>query len=215
MEDFMNKAAKWIIAILVVIAVILLYPRIQPFLNQQTLQQAIAPFGVFAPLAFGVIYIVAGLVFLPVSALSIAAGALFGTFWGLIIVLFSATIAAALAFLIARPCCNLLPQAKQGIIKKLQQTVEHRLETSTFQTIFILRLLYLPYMALSYAAGLVRTCKFWPFVWATFLTNIVGSFVFVYFGSQIGKGLTALIIPAILIVLSMLIPYVVKKFVKK
>lgn len=211
----MNKATKLIIAGAALIAIILLYPRLAPLINQETLRQALAPFGIFAPLAFALIYIIAGLLFLPVSALSIAAGALFGTWWGLIIVLFSATAAAALAFIIGRPCCDLLPRAKRGIVQKLQHLVERRLEKSTFHTVFILRLLYVPYMGLSYAAGLVRACEFWPFVWATFLTNIVGSFVFVYLGSQLGKGLTALIIPAALIALSLLVPYVVKRFVKK
>lgn len=211
----MKKTTKWIVAALILVAVLLLYPQIRPLLNQQTLKQTIVPFGVFAPIAFGIIYIVAGLLFLPLSALSVIAGILFGILGGLATVLISATIAAALAFLIARPCCDLLPRARQGIIRKLQHTVEHRLKHNTFQTIFILRLLYMPYIGLSYAAGLVRTSKFWPFVWATFLTNIIGSFVFVYLGNQLSKGFTALIIPVILIALSLLIPHLIKKMIKK
>jgi len=211
----MKKPVKIGLTLAIVILAILFYPRIISVLNVETLRGLIEPFGVFAPLAFGVLYIVAGIFFIPLSVFSIAGGVLFGTLWGLLVVLLSATISAAAAFFIARQFSSKVPQAQKGIIQKLQKTVEKRLEKSTFQTIVILRLLYMPYIALSYAAGLVKTCKFWPYIVATFFTNIVGSFVFVYLGDQLDKGLTALIIPVVLILLTLLIPKIVKKFVKK
>ncbi len=209
----MKKITKCILAVAIITAFIILYPYLSDLANVDVLRNTIEPFGVFASLAFAIIYIIAGLLFLPLSVFSIAAGTVFGLWQGLIIVLISATIAAAVSFIIARQFT--LPEAKRGIIQKLQKTVERYLEKNTFQAIFILRLLYLPYIALSYAAGLVKACTFWPFVWATFLTNIVGSFVFVYFGDQLGRGLSALIIPVILIALSLLIPYVTRKLSKK
>ncbi len=70
-------------------------------------------------------------------------------------------------------------------------------------------------MGLSYAAGLVRTAKLKDFALATFLTNIIGSFSFVYFGSQLDAGWKALILPIGLILLTLLIPKIVKKYQKK
>lgn len=211
----MNKWAKWLIAVIVLAIIIWLYPKLLPYADVDALRELLAPFGALASALFVIIYIIAGLLFLPLSAFSIAAGILFGTLWGLVIVLFAATATGALAFIISRQFSTLLPQAKAGIIKKMQKAIEKRLHRNTFQTIFILRLLYMPYIFLSFAAGLVKTCKFWPFIGATFVTNIIGSFIFVYLGDQLSKGLTALIIPVILIILSLMIPYVVKKFIKK
>lgn len=212
----MKNAGKLLIAIVFIILFLLIYPNLAPLVDDiDALRSTLAPFGWLASLTFIVISIIAGILFLPLSAFAVAGGILFGTLWGLLLVLFAATISAALAFLIARQFSDLVPRAKKGFIQKLQRAIERRLHKNTFQTIFVLRLLYLPYIGLSFAAGLVRTCKFWPFVWATFFTNIVGSFVFVYFGDQLGRGIHAFIIPAILIALSMLIPYIIKKFVKK
>ena len=206
------KIALIIAAILIIIAI---YPQISELTDVDALRATLAPFGMLASLVFAVIYIVVGILFFPLSILSIAAGTIFGLWQGLIIVLIAATIAAALSFIIARQFSNFIPKAQKGIIQKMQKKLEGYLQKNTFQAIFVLRLLYLPYGVLSFAAGLVKSCKFWPFVWATFLTNIVGSFVLVYFGDQLGKGLEALIIPVILIALSLSIPYLTKKLIKK
>ena len=208
----MKKAWKFALIGIFLLMLIFIYPKISEFTDVEALRNTLETFGWLAALVFSVIYIIAGILLLPLSVFSIAAGTLFGLFWGLIIVLISATISAALSFIIARQFTSFVPRFKKGFIQKLQNTVEKYLEKNTFQAIFILRLLYLPYIGLSFAAGLVRKCKFWPFVLATFLTNIIGSFVFVYFGDQLGRGLKALIIPVILIGLSLLIPYIVKKF---
>ncbi len=211
----MNKITKIIMIITAIIAIIILYSSLKEFADVEYLRQILAPFGIYAVFIFIILYIIAGLMFLPVSAFSIAAGVLFGTLYGLIIALIAATLTAGIAFIIARQFQTLMPKFEAGIIQKIHKKIETTVEKNTFETIFILRLLYLPYMPLSYAAGLVKTCKLTPFLTATFITNIAGSFVFVYLGNQLGKGWKALIIPAILIIASMLIPRITKIFVKQ
>src|SRR5688572_20860974 len=58
--------------------------------------------GVWGPLALGAIYILAALLFVPGSLLTLAAGGIYGVLLGTIIVSLASTTAAALAFLIAR-----------------------------------------------------------------------------------------------------------------
>ena len=58
--------------------------------------------GVWGPLVFGLIYIVAVVAVVPGSALTAAAGALFGSVVGIAVAVTSATIGASLSFLIAR-----------------------------------------------------------------------------------------------------------------
>jgi len=215
MNIMTKRILRWSIGIFALALLVFYYPQVSSWLNVENVRSFIDQFGALAPLAFITLYVIAGLFFLPLTIFSIAGGVLFGALWGTIIVLTSATLVGAFAFLIARQFSHLIPQAKAGIIFKLQDTVEKRLEKSTFQSIMILRLLYMPYIALSYAAGLVKTAQFWPFVGATFLTNIIGSFVFVYLGDQIDKGLAALAIPVVLIGLTLLIPKITKWFLKK
>ncbi|MCH8316837.1 MAG: TVP38/TMEM64 family protein, partial [Planctomycetes bacterium] len=58
--------------------------------------------GVWGPLAFGLVYILATVLLLPASALTLAGGAVFGLGTGTVTVSVASTIGAGLAFLIAR-----------------------------------------------------------------------------------------------------------------
>lgn len=58
--------------------------------------------GWLGPVAYGAAYTLAALAFVPGSALTLGAGALFGLWQGLVVVSLASTTAAALAFLIAR-----------------------------------------------------------------------------------------------------------------
>lgn len=203
-----------ILGIIIVLGIVF-YPNLTANANVEALRSIIEPYGILAPAIFALIYIVSGIFFLPLTVFSVAGGVLFGTFGGLITVLISATLVGAFAFLIARQFNKYIPKAKAGVIYKLENTIEKQLDQSTFQTTMVLRLLYMPYIALSYATGLVKTAKFWPYLGATFLTNIAGSFVFVYLGDQLDKGLTALIIPLVLIALTLLIPKIAKRLIKQ
>lgn len=72
-----------------------------PF-DQQGLQDAVRPFGVFAPLAFVVIAAVLALVFFPGPLLSAASGVLFGVGSGFGVSVASSALTAVLGLLIGR-----------------------------------------------------------------------------------------------------------------
>lgn len=72
-----------------------------PF-DQQGLQDAVRPFGVFAPLAFVVIAAVLALVFFPGPLLSAASGVLFGVGLGFGVSVASSALTAVLGLLIGR-----------------------------------------------------------------------------------------------------------------
>ncbi|MEO6811838.1 MAG: hypothetical protein ABI353_22240, partial [Isosphaeraceae bacterium] len=63
----------------------------------EALEKTIKGFGPWSPLAFGLIYIVAVLVMVPGSALTVAVGAMFGLVVGTATVSLASTIGAALA----------------------------------------------------------------------------------------------------------------------
>jgi len=151
---------------------------------------------------------------LPAVLFTVLAGVLFGILWGTVYVVIAATIAAIIGFQIARKF-KITSKSRNKIIRKLVDQCDNHCRNNGLQAFIILRLLYLPYMPLSYAAGLVKSARLRDFTVATFLTNIIGSFTFVYFGSNLDKGLKGLLLPGILIALTLLIPRIVKKFKKE
>ena len=67
-----------------------------------SLRDWIESLGALGPLAFSALYIAAVIAMIPGFAITVAAGALFGAFWGSVYVSISSTIGAALCFLMAR-----------------------------------------------------------------------------------------------------------------
>ena len=97
--------AKWIKPVGLLIAVAALIVLSRTFgLGEKLgdLKDWIADQGVWGPFIFAGVYAVATIAAIPGSALTIAAGALFGSVVGTITVIFGATTGAALCFLIAR-----------------------------------------------------------------------------------------------------------------
>src|SRR5680860_408746 len=72
--------------------------------------------GAMGGLIFGAVYVLATVLLLPASPLSIAAGLTFGLAWGFVLVSVSATIGATAAFLVARYLAR----------HRVEKTVQHR-----------------------------------------------------------------------------------------
>ena len=203
---------------IIIVTVVIYFISMSPIKDTITIDNIISfvdSFGAFGPFLFMVIYIVGLLLFVPASLFTITGGFLFGALWGTFYIVFAATIAAGLGFLISRKFSYKWTFASSNeFTKKIVSKCEGQCEENGLQTFIILRLLFVPYMAMSYAAGIVKTAKLRDFALATFLTNIAGSFSFAYFGSQLMAGWKALILPILLIVLTLLIPFIVRRLQK-
>src|SRR5947209_3758504 len=97
---------KWAIALVVAAAVIgaIFYFKL-PSILQDLLKRVldwIAGLGIRGAIVFGAIYVVACVLFVPASILTLGAGALFGVVKGSIVVSVSATVGATAAFLVGR-----------------------------------------------------------------------------------------------------------------
>ena len=213
MKKAQKNRIKLGMGILVIVALVVLYKYtpLSTYLQQEYLQNFIAQFGMFGPVVYGLAYIVLTVAFFPASLLTIMGGVIFGTLIGMFYTIIAATIAAAIAFYIAKffgrgVVARLVKGTKLGDLDK-------KLEKGGFYTMALLRLLYIPYMPLSYAAGLSKM-KAKDFVLATFLTNIPGSFAFSYLGGSLGDP-RAFVFAVGLVVLVLLSPKLVKRFQKR
>ncbi len=205
-----------LVAVLVAAVALYTFTPLKTLLTEEAIRSFLAPFGMFAPVAYGVLYFILVLLLLPASVFTVLAGLLFGKFVGTTIVVIAATLAAGLAFILSR-------YFGEGAAKKLVRSpalgkwvkkIEKQCAVNGFQFFFIMRCLFLPYMLVSYACGLVECAKLRDFVTATFLTNVIFSFMFVYLGDSLLKGPKALILPVIMVVLALQVPRVVKKYKK-
>jgi uncharacterized membrane protein YdjX (TVP38/TMEM64 family) len=212
-----RKPAKIIVVLLFVGLLVYGYLSYgKEHLTAENIEIFVNQFGVFAPVVFGIMYII-GITFLFQAVLfSILAGVLFGTLQGSIIVIISATLASALCFWATRSYgVEITSWIEQGTLKSLVSKVNGEVEENGFLSFFILRCVQTPYIPLSLAAGLVRKAKFKDFILATFITNCIFSPIVVYFGSNITAGPKALILPVALIIASIVISKLVKKYTQK
>lgn len=146
--------------------------------------------GWWGPLAFAAVYALAATCFIPGSALSVAAGLLFGVWLGTATVWLGATLAIALSFLIAR----YLARARVEEFAKNRPrfaAVDRAVGAQGWRIVALMRLSpVFPFSLQNYLFG-VTAIRFWP-CWIASATFIVpGTFLYVYLGFAGGEAATA------------------------
>jgi uncharacterized membrane protein YdjX (TVP38/TMEM64 family) len=168
------------------------------------LQEWIRSLGILGSLVFMAVYAAATVAALPGSALSIAAGALFGPVLGVIIVIFAATLGASLAFLVSRYF------ARSSIEKWLEGSEKfRRLDELTARhgdiMVAITRLVPLfPFNLLNYGFGLTRVAFRTYVVWS-FVCMLPGTILYVVGSAAIAEALREGKVPWLLLVVVALI----------
>lgn len=177
-----HSAIRWTSAVVIVIAVLML-ARVAP--SEQVVESTLrhlGSLGAWAPLAFGLIYVAAALLFLPGWVLTMAAGALFGLVGGTVVVSLASTTSAALAFLIARYV------AREKFRRRIERSpklvaVDDAIGAQGWKMVALLRLSpVVPFNLQNYLYG-VTSIRFWPCVLASWATMLPGTVLYVYLGS--------------------------------
>jgi uncharacterized membrane protein YdjX (TVP38/TMEM64 family) len=133
---------------------------------------------------FALVYIIATVMLVPGSILTLAAGALFGIWKGTLIVLTAASIGACCAFLIARHV------ARERVARHVQGDrrfagIDRAIGESGWKIVALLRLSPIfPFNLLNYALGLTSV-RLRDYVLAC-LAMLPGTLLYVYYGRVIG-----------------------------
>jgi uncharacterized membrane protein YdjX (TVP38/TMEM64 family) len=186
-ESFFTKHWQKLLAGAVWLAFLLGYGS-YAYVNGLTVDQAVqqlidvlqSPTG---PLIYVFLYAVRPRLFFSAAVLTIMGGAVYGPVWGIVIVIIAGNISAVVAFMVGRFFGG-------GIIKEsenadgLVQTYARRLRQNSFETVLIMRLIFLPYDLVNYLCGFLRI-DLKAFVLATIIGNIPGTVSFVLFGASI------------------------------
>jgi uncharacterized membrane protein YdjX (TVP38/TMEM64 family) len=148
------------------------------FLRLEGVTEALGWLGL---VAYGVAYTLAALAFVPGSAMTLGAGAIFGPLRGLAVVSVAATAAAALAFLIAR---HLARHRVESLARSYPRfrAVDRAIAEGGWKVVALLRLSpAMPFSAGNYLFGLTAV-GFWPYVLASWAAMLPGTFLYVYLG---------------------------------
>ena len=152
---------------------------------QESLRSSAESQPLLASLIFFLIYVAVTALSLPGAALmTLAAGAIFGLLWGLVLVSFASSLGATLAFLVARFLLRDTIQSRYGkSLKSINQGVER---DGAFY-LFALRLVpAFPFFLINLVMGLTPI-KTWTFYWVSQLGMLVGTAVYVNAGTQLAQ----------------------------
>ncbi len=169
---------KWSLFALLVVGIGLAITQ-RDQVNPEQIAAWITSLGWSGALVFMLLYILATVLFLPGSVLTLLGGALFGPFWGKLLNLTSATLGATLAILLSRYLASdWVEQRSAGRLKQLKQGVERE----GWRFVAFTRLVPLfPFNLLNYALGLTRIGLL-QYVIATWLFMLPGALAYSYLG---------------------------------
>jgi uncharacterized membrane protein YdjX (TVP38/TMEM64 family) len=169
---------------LAVLVALLLLARELPVAR---LRDGLAALGPWGPAALAGVYLVAPLLMIPGSALTLLAGALFGVPIGLLAVLPAATAGATLAFLAGRYLLRERVARRVGGHPRLL-ALDEAVAGQGFRIVLLLRLSPLfPFNLLNYALGLTRV-TLRDYVLASFIGMAPGALMYVYLGAAAGAA---------------------------
>lgn len=172
---------------------------------------------VLAIIFYGLVYIAVTSLSLPgATILTLAGGAVFGLFWGLLIVSFASTIGASLAFLAAR---FLFRDSIKSRFGTRLQAIDEGIERDGAFYLFTLRLVPIfPFFMINLAMGLTAL-PLKTFYWVSQIGMLAGTLIYVNAGTQLAKieSLSDILSPTLLgsFVLLGLFPLLASKIVQQ
>lgn len=181
------SSKRWILY-LVALALVLaavryfhLQDRLKPILDW------VSGLGTWGPVIFIGLYVVATVLFIPGSVLTLGAGAVFGVLWGCVYVSIAATLGATCAFLVGRYL------ARDAIARRLEgnprfAAVDQAVAREGWKIVLLTRLSpVFPFTLLNYAFGLTQV-RLREYVLASWIGMMPGTVMYVYFGSLAGEA---------------------------
>lgn len=132
----------------------------------------------WAVFAFLLASVLRPFILVPASILTVAMGIVFGPVIGLAVAVVGAGAAAVVGYVIGGAFTP-------GVLGDGRIAVwSARLRDRSFETVLVLRLMFLPYDVVNYAAGYLRI-RWWPFIAATAIGSLPGTVAFVLLGASI------------------------------
>jgi uncharacterized membrane protein YdjX (TVP38/TMEM64 family) len=223
MEKGMNhriallKALVLVVFIAVAVYVVRFTP-VRGYFTAETLGRLLDRAGIWAPVAFILVYAIGVCLFVPGTLITAIGAAIFGPYWGFVYVWLGAMTGASAAFFIGR---GLGRDFAASLIGGRLRKYDDAIERNGFATVLYLRLVYFPFTAMNFGMGLTKV-RFAEYLFGTGLGILVGTFVFTFFVGTVKQvwvsgdwgGLLSfkVFFSVALFVFSFFIPKLIKRF---
>jgi uncharacterized membrane protein YdjX (TVP38/TMEM64 family) len=174
------------------------------------LRDYILSFGAWAPVVSTLLMILQAIAApLPAFLITFANGLAFGVFWGGMLSLAGATLAAAISFWLARALGRVPVEALVG--KAGLESADRWFERWGAYAVLIARLVpILSFDVISFAAGLTRM-RFWGFLVATAVGAAPATFVYAYLGERAPQHVRVLLVAFGIVIAGAVVAAVVQR----
>jgi len=170
------KAVVLVLFLLVAVFVVRFTP-VNEYLTAETLGTLLDKAGIWAPVAFILVYAVGVCLFVPGTLITTIGAAIFGPYWGFLYVWVGAMIGASTAFFAGR---GLGREFAASLVGDRLRKYDDAIERNGFATVLYLRLVYFPFTPMNFGMGLTKV-RFRDYFFGTGLGIIVGTFIFTFF----------------------------------
>jgi len=170
------KAVVLVLFLLVAVYVVRFTP-VKDYLTAETLGRLLDKAGIWAPVAFILIYAVGVCLFVPGTLITAIGAAIFGPYRGFLCVWVGAMLGATTAFFVGR---GLGREFAAFLIGDRMKKYDDAVERNGFATVLYLRLVYFPFTPMNFGMGLTKV-RFRDYFFGTGLGIIAGAFIFTFF----------------------------------
>jgi uncharacterized membrane protein YdjX (TVP38/TMEM64 family) len=169
--------AVMLVAFMALAIYVVRFTPVKEYLTAETLGNVLEKAGIWAPVAFILVYAVGVCLFIPGTLITAIGAAIFGPYWGFLYVWVAAMIGASTAFFIGR---TLGREFAASLIGERLRKYDDAVERKGFATVLYLRLVYFPFTPMNFGMGLTKV-RFRDYFFGTGLGIIVGTFIFTFF----------------------------------
>ena len=208
------KKKTIILSVVLVLAILSsAYFRVWHYVKPDLMKTYLEGFGVWLPIVYCLIYVVA--VFIPYmgTAMTVVGGLLFAPLFGTILVICISTLGSVLPFLIAKRYGRERIKARIERTKYKKYLV--RTDENSFMFVLYMRLIpIIPYELQNYIVGLVDITTT-RFILATFVGLLPGTFFLIYLGNTLTDvSVSKVVVLGIISLFALLLPVVLKKYTR-
>jgi len=166
-----------LVAFLALAITVVRFTPVKDYLTAEALGKLLDKAGIWAPVAFILVYAVGVCLFVPGTLITAIGAAIFGPYWGFLCVWVGAMIGASTAFFLGR---GLGREFAASLIGDRLKKYDDAIERNGFATVLYLRLVYFPFTPMNFGMGLTKV-RFRDYFLGTGLGIIAGAFIFTFF----------------------------------